>query len=54
METDNVFEHSPGVPGTARGATIPFALGRRHRLAEPSAHRQMQLGYAVIHSTTAG
>jgi hypothetical protein len=54
METDNVLEHSPGVPGIAGGATIPFTLGRRNRLAEPSTHRQMQFGYAVIHGATAG
>ncbi len=54
MKTDHVLEHSPGVPGVARGAPIPFAIGRPNRLAEPSTHRQMQFGYAVTHSATAG
>jgi hypothetical protein len=43
MKTDDVLEHSSGIPCIARRATIPLSVRRANRFAKSLADGQMKL-----------
>ena len=54
VKTDDMLQHSPGIPGIARRPTMPFSVRRAHRIAEPPAHREMSFAQLIRHRNQPG